>query len=601
VGGSVATPGATCTIVVNVTGTQSGTVTNTTGAVSSTNGGTGATSNTATLSVALAPSITKSFNPTQIPQNGASTLTLNITNPNTNVPFTGVAFTDSLPAGLVVAATPNLSNTCGGTATAAAGSGTVSLSGGALASSTSCVVSVSVQGTAAGVLTNSVTVSSNEGGTGNTSQANITVVAPPTIAKAFGAATIPVGGTTTLTFNITNPNSTVALTGIAFGDSLPTDLSTATTSSSSCGGTVQTGQISGVFFVSLSGGTLPANGSCSFTISVKGIAPGNQPNVTGHITSIEGGTGGTASAPIVVLGPPILTKAFIPDVVEKKTTSNLSFTINNPNPVALTGVGFTDTLPSPLVIATPNGLSVGISCVGGTITATPGTANISVSGVTIPANSSCTFSVNYLTGNKKDQYTNTTSQVISANGGTGGTATAILTVGEDADCDDHDLQITKPGKTSTPCSAFNHGATDTVFSASSLPPGVTVSFIPLSQTPSITRVNMVFTTNSGTSSVLSRGIGITSPFYAALFPILGLVGLLGIKGRKDKSARLRLAMLLAGLLVLMTFVGCGGGSFKQTGTPAGTFQITVSATSASTGQSASTVVNLTVLSQGPQH
>ena len=75
----------------------------------------------------------KVFGAAAIPLNGTTSLTFNISNPNTNVTQTGLAFTDSLPSGLVVSNTPNLTNTCGGTATATGGSGSVSLSGGTLA------------------------------------------------------------------------------------------------------------------------------------------------------------------------------------------------------------------------------------------------------------------------------------------------------------------------------------------------------------------------------------------------------------------------------------------------------------------------------------
>src|SRR5262249_19231366 len=46
----------------------------------------------------------------------------------------------------------------------------------------------------------------------------------PTIAKAFGAASIPVGGATTLTFTVANPNASEALSGIKFTDTMPSGL-----------------------------------------------------------------------------------------------------------------------------------------------------------------------------------------------------------------------------------------------------------------------------------------------------------------------------------------------------------------------------------------
>ena len=157
-------------------------------------------------------------------------------------------------------ATPNaLNNTCGGTATAVAGSGSVSLSGGTLAASASCTVSVNVQGTTAGVKNNSVQVTSTEGGTGNTSNASITVVAPPVIIKAFGAASIPLNGSTSLTFTIQNNNTTTALTGVGFSDTLPAGLVVSTPNglTGSCGGGTITAT-QGTNVISLSGGTIAA-------------------------------------------------------------------------------------------------------------------------------------------------------------------------------------------------------------------------------------------------------------------------------------------------------------------------------------------------------
>ena len=77
-------------------------------------------------------------------------------------------------------------------------------------------------------------------GTGGTASASLAVIAPPTIAKAFGTPSILVNGTTTLTFTLTNPNAGTALTGVGFTDTLPAGLVVATPNglASTCGGTV---------------------------------------------------------------------------------------------------------------------------------------------------------------------------------------------------------------------------------------------------------------------------------------------------------------------------------------------------------------------------
>jgi uncharacterized repeat protein (TIGR01451 family) len=423
-GGSIATPGATCTIVVNVTGTVSGNASNTTGAVSSTNGGTGLTSNTANLIVASPPSITKAFGAASIPLNGTTSLTFTINNPNTGITLNGIAFTDNLPAGLVVASTPNLNNTCGGTATAVGGSGSVSLSAGTLAASANCTVSVDVQGTTAGVKNNSVQVTSTEGGTGNTSNASITVVAPPSISKGFGAASIPLNGSTSLSFTITNGNATTALSGVAFSDTLPAGLviSTPNGLTGTCGaGTITATQ--GTNTISLSGGTIAASGSCTFSVNVKGTAAGLQVNTTGNVTSTEGGTGTAATANLKVEAPPSIVKAFTPSNIALNATTSLSFTITNPaaNVDPLTGVAFTDTLPTGLTVA-----NASATVCGGTLTTTAPTG-IALTGATIAVNSQCQFSVT-VTGAASGQYNNVTGAVTSTNGGTGNTANASLTV-----------------------------------------------------------------------------------------------------------------------------------------------------------------------------
>jgi hypothetical protein len=127
-----------------------------------------------------APSITKAFGASSILTTTTTSLTFSIYNPNVSTTLTGIQFTDTLPAGLDVA---NSSSTvCGGgtltTNDNNPAQDTVVLSGGSLAAGDTCTFSVTVTGTTAGLKENSVTVASENGGTGNTAYANLLVRAP---------------------------------------------------------------------------------------------------------------------------------------------------------------------------------------------------------------------------------------------------------------------------------------------------------------------------------------------------------------------------------------------------------------------------------------
>jgi hypothetical protein len=370
------------------------------------------------------PSITKTFGAAAIPLNGGTSLTLTISNPN-SLGLSGLSFTDNLPAGLVVASSPNLSNTCNGTPTATAGAASVSLSLGTVAASGSCTVSLNVTATTAGVKNNSVQINSTEGGVGNTSTASLTVVAPPVIIKSFGAASVALNGSTSLSFTIQNNNASTALNGVGFSDSLPSGLVVSTPNglTGSCGGgTITATQATGV--VSLSGATLAASTSCTFSVNVTGTTTGTKTNTTAAVTSTEGGTGGTASASLKVEGPPSISAVFNPNAVGPNSASSLQFTIANPssNPDALAGVAFSLTLPAGLTVP-----SASSTVCGGTL-ATTAPSTIALSGATVAANSQCQFNLNVGVGPTTGTFTATTSNVSSTNGGTGNTASASLSV-----------------------------------------------------------------------------------------------------------------------------------------------------------------------------
>src|SRR5262249_51034319 len=161
-----------------------------------------------------------------IPSGGTTSLSFTITNPNTSTGLNGIGFTDTFPSGLTIATPNGLTSSCGGgTITATSGSASVSLSGGTLSTAASCTFSVHVTATVIGTY-NNVTgaVSATNGGTGNTASASLIVAAPPSITKSFAPASVPAGVSTSLSFTITNPNSSLALSGIGFTDPFPSGL-----------------------------------------------------------------------------------------------------------------------------------------------------------------------------------------------------------------------------------------------------------------------------------------------------------------------------------------------------------------------------------------
>ncbi len=433
-----------CQFSVSVTGTTAGLKTNVTSAVNSNEGGEGNTA-TAILTVVAPPTIAKAFGAPVIPINGSTTLTFTLSDPAANtLSETGVAFTDTLPSGMTVAASPGITNTCGGTATAAGGS--VSLTGGTIPLASACTIGVNVTAGAAGAYLNTTgAVSSTHGLAGGTASASLTVAAPPVITEAFAALTIPMNGSTALTFNLVNPAANVvALTGVAFTDSLPAGLvvSSPAGRTTNCSGTPSA--MAGAGSVSLQGATLAANSACMLSVNVTGVAAGVQLNSV-TVTSTLAGTGNTSQATVVVVAPPQLIKIFgsqqpevntrkrsvTPDIpstqsIQLNTSTTLTFMAINTNTTAsLSGVAFTDPLPAGLVVSTPNGLTG--TCGGGSITATAGGASVALSDAALSAGTSCNFSVN-VTGTAAGTKNNITTTVASNEGGAGPAATATLYV-----------------------------------------------------------------------------------------------------------------------------------------------------------------------------
>lgn len=377
------------------------------------------------------PQISASFSPGGIQPNGVSTLTINITNPATNsIPETGVAFTDNFPANLTVASPTDLTNSCGGTATATAGSGSVSLADGTVATNSACTVTVNVTSSFTGDYPDSTGAVTSDAGTGNSASATLFVANPPTISDQFIPSTVTSGDTSLLSFTVENPNSDstppnndVTLTGISFTDDLPAGLVVANPNdaSNSCDGTLTA--TPGASAISLTGGTLsPAVGSdesggCFISVEVLATTPSTFNNTTGPISANESGQGSTSNTATLTatrtpaVEPPTLAESAATSPIALGGSTELTFTVANPNSgTAFSNAGFSDPLPAGLAVANPNG--VGGSCLsdGGVVSALPGSASVSLFGVSLPANSSCSLFVTVM-GTAGGSQQNTTGPV----------------------------------------------------------------------------------------------------------------------------------------------------------------------------------------------
>src|SRR5579872_6815320 len=238
------------------------------------------------------PTVSIAFSQPSIELNTSTTLTFTLTNPN-GVELDGISISDTLPAGLIISNPDSLSSGCDpGVVSVSANA--ISLSGGILAGGGSCTFSINVLAIAAGTQTDTTgTISSTNGGTGGTATASLAVtVMQPTITQAFGNASIPAGGSTTLSFTITNLNAMAILDGVQFTDPFPAGLVVASPNglNNTCGGTITA--TPGSSTVSLQSGAInPGGQSCTVSLNVTARLAGTLVNVTRPVSTKEGGTG----------------------------------------------------------------------------------------------------------------------------------------------------------------------------------------------------------------------------------------------------------------------------------------------------------------------
>ncbi len=264
---------------------------------------------------------------------------------NVMVVFTVVATSPGAgtPSGNVVVTVSGGAETC--TATVAAGSCTLAL-------------------TTPGARTLTATYAGDANFNGSSATESHSVVAPPSIAKAFALASTPIGGTTTLTLTITNPASnTVALTGLGFTDTFPAGLVVATplVMTNTCGGTLTNNSngtlIAGAPGIKLTGGTVGASpgNTCIVTVNVTPTTTGPFNNVTGNVSSTNGGTGNTASATLLTnTAPTISSNTIAPQAGSNAASFTIGTAVDPDQPVNTLGI----TINGNPTTASSNGVTV---------------------------------------------------------------------------------------------------------------------------------------------------------------------------------------------------------------------------------------------------
>ncbi|MCP3960074.1 MAG: DUF11 domain-containing protein, partial [bacterium] len=410
------------------------------------------------------PAFSKSFSPDSVFLGGRSTLTFTIDNSANGSLASELNFTDTMPTDMVVASPSNAASDCvagsfiGGSLTAVPGSSVITLSGfgigsWAVAAGSSCTVTVDVIGGAVGVLENvsgelfsSDQFGNNPVSSGNASASLTVSVGQIALTKEFTDDPVAPGDTVTLEFTITNLDRDFGATDIAFTDDLSAVVSGLTATGlpiAACGGT-----LSGTSTLTLTGGTLGPEESCTFSVTLQvpaGAPAGAFLNTTSSVTGFVGENsagGNPASDELFIEASPRLVKEFLDadtlaadPVVAAGDDVVMRFTITNTDTAsAASDIAFIDDLtaflPFPISAVLP-----GSACGGSVSLISLGTERqaLSLTGGSLAAGASCSFDVTLtiFAGQAAGVYVNTTEEITATIGGetlTGNPASDDFTV-----------------------------------------------------------------------------------------------------------------------------------------------------------------------------
>ncbi|MDO6514854.1 SdrD B-like domain-containing protein [Neptuniibacter sp. 2_MG-2023] len=398
---------------------------------------------TATLTYLSALSANKEFSPSAISSGGTSTVRITLNN-TSDTQLTNASLVDNLPSGMTLANPVNAYTTCAGSSSfssANPGDSSISFTGANIAGNGSCDVLFDVVATGSSNWINTLAAGdiTADGGIRNTTAVNATL----TFVAATNIAVAKTTNPSTLAFpgqesqlTVTLTNGTAETTGLKVVDYFTVDglsgsaangMVVATTPglTTDCPNGVLSAE-SGGESVAISGVSLPANGSCTFSVNITAKTVGGITNIipVGAVVTDQGLTNnGAATTSLTTQSNIGVTKEFTPAVIEPGERSRLRVTLHNATPLSINEVSVTDTLPANVTVpASPNPQT---SCLGGVVNYSSNSVSLtsgSLAGTVGTTVSTCYLEID-VTTNTGGTYVNTipAGAVVATSGGSSAT------------------------------------------------------------------------------------------------------------------------------------------------------------------------------------
>ena len=342
-------------------------------------------------------------------ENGTTSLTITLSN-QASTAFTGVNFTDTMPADLTIVGTPTASASCGPSALVTANGTSLTLvngviPAGSVSSPGTCTINTTVTSSvvkfspgfnnsiSAGDVCSAQTIC-------NANSDSDTVNVYPiggnaTVSKSIEASTILPGNSTSITITIRSPRDT-GLSQIHLIGNFPGDMVLTSTPTTTCGGTLSGGI--GSQYIELTNGTITnPNRTCTISANITAYTPGTLTNSipANSLSTYEGRTDPNNRSDNLSVTSFSMSKQFSPNRIAPDGLSLLTIFLSNSSLQPINDVSLSDDLAAmdqaltgyTVRVYNPSGQAYEptTDCGSGVITADDEASSFSLSDAVIPA------------------------------------------------------------------------------------------------------------------------------------------------------------------------------------------------------------------------